>query len=58
MRASSGNLNLARPETEADRPRLDAATPGSLPPTRKEYRKPELRRLGRLRSVTGSDIRW
>ncbi len=58
MKASSGNLNLARPETEAARPRFDAAAAGLLPLTRKEYRKPELRRLGRLRSVTGSDLKW
>jgi hypothetical protein len=56
MKEFSGN-EASRPNCEVTQRALEPATP-ALPEGRKDYRKPSLRRLGLLRSVTGSDLKW
>ena len=59
MTASSGNHDRSPREAEdAPRPRLEPPVPALAVGVRKNYRKPELSRLGRLRSVTGSNLTW
>jgi hypothetical protein len=58
MKASAGNQNASHPAAEAPPPRPELPSPAAAPGLRKPYRLPELKRLGRLRSVTGSDLKW
>ena len=57
MKPSSGNLIL-RPLGEVQTREVRPTAPTAQPERRSDYRKPELKRLGLLRSVTGSDIHW
>ena len=56
MMASLGNTSELRPDPAAAL--VAAAVPAepAAPPAKKAYRKPVLKPLGLLRSVTGSDI--
>ena len=57
MKPSSGNSNV-RPIGETQSREIRPPAPVAKPEPRADYRKPELKRLGLLRSVTGSDLKW
>ena len=57
MKASSGNPNL-RPTRETQAPENAPSAPVARPKPPRDYCKPELKRLGLLRSVTGSNLKW
>ena len=58
MTASSGNHDRSPRDAEAPQPILAPPVPAPAAGARKQYRKPALGRLGRLRSVTGSNLTW
>jgi hypothetical protein len=57
MKPSSGNT-VQRPAGEPPQTELRPSAPRAQAEPRPDYRKPELKRLGLLRSVTGGDLKW
>jgi hypothetical protein len=57
MKPSSGNP-VRRPADKQPQNELRPSAPRADEAARPDYRKPELKRLGLLRSVTGSDLKW
>ena len=57
MKPSSGNPALS-PTAESKPCEFRLPAPALRPEPCPDYRKPALKRLGLLRSVTGSDLKW
>lgn len=50
--------NQPSPQRAEDLPAAAEAERSAAVPPKKRYGKPALKRLGLLRSVTGSDLKW